>query len=80
MADQEPQKNDDSQGQYYRSGMRWIGYGIELSGVTFIFTYAGWWADQWFGHKVPWLMFSGLIIAFVGVTYLLFKETAKWRK
>ncbi len=58
---------------------RWAGYGIELGGVIGIFCYAGWWADQRF-NTGPWLLLTGFSIAFVGMIYLLIKETSNWRK
>ena len=59
--------------------LRWSSLGIEFVGVMGIFTYLGYLCDKRFGTG-PWLMFVGIIIAFVGMTYLLFKETKKWRQ
>ena len=59
--------------------MRWMSFGIEFVGVMGIFTFAGYWADERLGTK-PWLMIVGLVVGFIGMTYLLFKETANWRK
>ncbi len=63
-----------------RKAMRWMGYGIEFMGVLAIFTYAGWWADEKLEHSWPWLMLIGFGISFVGMMYLLYKETADLRK
>ena len=60
--------------------LRWMSFGIELAGVMGVFGYSGYWADQKLGHGGPWLMLAGMAIGFVGMIYLLFKETAKWRK
>lgn len=62
-----------------RESMRWMGYGVEFIGVLGIFTYAGYWADEKLQTK-PWLMILAMTVAFVGMIYLLFKETANWRK
>ena len=60
--------------------IRLMGFGIELAGVMALFGYGGYWADQKLGHDWPWVMSVGLIVAFVGMMYRLFKETADWRK
>ena len=62
-----------------RESLRWLGYGVELAGVIGIFTYAGFWADEKF-HTRPWLMISGMLLAMIGMFYLLLKETTNWRK
>ncbi len=59
--------------------MRWVGFGVEFIGVLGVFTYAGYRADRTL-QTGPWLMITGMSIAFVGMIYLLFKETAHWRK
>ncbi|MBN2211451.1 MAG: AtpZ/AtpI family protein [Sedimentisphaerales bacterium] len=62
-----------------RESFRWIGYGFELIGVMVIFTYAGWRLDKrW--DTAPWLTLALAAVAFIGMMYLLFKETAQWRK
>jgi hypothetical protein len=58
---------------------RWTGFGVEFIGVMGLFTYVGRWADQKFGTG-PWLMVAGFFIAFIGMIYLVIKETLKWRK
>ena len=62
-----------------RMAMRWVGYGIEFVGVLGIFTYMGYAADERWGTG-PWLMVTGLMISFIGMIYLLVKESAKWQK
>ena len=59
---------------------RWWGYGIEFMAVLGIFTWAGHWADKRFGHEFPWLMVIGFMVAFVGMLYLLVKESGSLRK
>ena len=76
------QKDDESkrdENHIEQGSLRWMGYGIEFVGVMGIFTFAGYWADQKLETK-PWLMITGLLIAFTGMIYLLIKETAYWRK
>jgi hypothetical protein len=60
--------------------MRWMGYGIEFLGVIGLFAGAGYWADQKLAHRIPWMMLTGFGMAFVGMVYLLWKETANLRK
>ena len=62
-----------------RQSMRWLSYGIEFIAVLAIFTFFGYWADKKYNTE-PWLMVTGLTIGFIGMIYLLFKETEKWRK
>jgi len=60
--------------------LRGLNLGLEFAGVVGIFAYAGWYLDQQLGHEEPWMMLTGAVVAFVGMTYLLFRETASWRK
>jgi len=62
-----------------RSSLRWLGLGIEFIGVMGIFSYFGYVADEKFLTD-PWLMLTGMIIGFVGMMYLLIKETSQWRR
>ena len=63
-----------------RKALRWMGFGIEFVGVLAIFSYGGWWADRKLGHQWPWLMVVGFGVAFIGMMYLLYKETSDLRK
>jgi len=60
--------------------MRWVSYGIELSGVVSLFSYGGYWADQKLHHEWPWLMMTLGFLAIVGMLVQLFKETNIWPK
>lgn len=71
--------SEEEEQRNYRQSMRWAGFGIELIGVMGLFTYAGYLADErW--HTRPWLMLGGMLLAFTGMMYLLWKETGVWRK
>ena len=71
----DPKKNDDQ-----ASYLRWIGFGIEFCGVLAIFSYIGIKLDEHFGTS-PWLFVVAFLWAFVGMIYLLLKETQNiWRK
>ncbi len=71
----EPLKQDSQ----YRTGLKWLGYGVEFMGVIGIFTYGGYRADEMF-DTTPWLMVSGMLVALTGMIYLLIKDTSDWRK
>ena len=62
-----------------RSSLRWMSFGVEFVGVLGIFTFGGYWLDEKLGTQ-PWIMIAGLAFAFVGMMYLMLKETAAWRK
>lgn len=62
-----------------RSGLRWLGYGVEFIGVLAIFTLGGLWMDRRFG-TMPLFMLLGMFFALTGMIYLLWKETSQWRK
>jgi len=63
-----------------RKSLRWMGFGLEFIGVLAIFSYAGWWLDQKMAHNFPWLMMLGFGVGFIGMMYLLYKETVNLRK
>lgn len=66
-------KNSSSIRQHYR----WLGFGIELVGVTCFFMWLGYLADKKFQTSGPWWLLTGFVVAFVGMIYLLIKETFK---
>ncbi len=82
MAKDSGQKQDAfpaKEPSFGRESFRWLGYGIELIGVMAIFAYGGWRLDKHCGTR-PWLMVALMLVAFVGMMYLLYKDTAQWRK
>lgn len=58
---------------------RFAGLGLEIAGIMAVCSLLGWRIDQHFQHRVPYIMIMGLIAAFGGRMYLLFKETKPWR-
>lgn len=72
----QPERKDNDKDRF---SLRWLSIGIEYIGVCGIFTYAGYYADRRYRTE-PWLMVTGLLIAVIGMTYLMLKETAGWRK
>ena len=58
-----------------RESYRWMGYSVEFIGVIGLFMWFGYLADQKFQTSGPWWMITGFFVAFVGMIYLLLKET-----
>ena len=58
-----------------RQHYRWMGYSVEFIGVIGLFTWLGYLADQKFQTSGPWWLLTGFFVAFVGMIYLLLKET-----
>jgi len=72
----EPQNNNNNQNY-----AKLIGFGIEFCGVLAVFCYFGYKLDQYFHTTGPWLLLAGFFIGFLGMFYILFKETWNiWRK
>ena len=66
----EPQ-NSSSSRQHYR----WLGYGVEFMGVLALFMWLGHLLDKKLQTTGPWWLLAGFFFAFVGMIYLLIKET-----
>jgi len=67
----------DKEGAAY---LKWLGFGIEFCGVLAVFSYFGYKIDERFG-TAPLFIIAGFFFAFVGMFYLLLKETKSiWRK
>ena len=64
-----PQQNNKKQ-EY----TRWLGFGIEFGGTIAIFCYIGYKLDEVLNTS-PWLLLAGFFVAFVGMFYLIFKQT-----
>lgn len=62
-----------------RQSLRFAGLGLEIAGLMAVCSLIGWRLDQHYHHRIPYLMIIGLVAAFVGRMYLLFKETKPWR-
>ena len=65
----------DSSPQPYR----WMSFGIELAGVVGLFMWLGHLADQKLQTSGPWWLLTGFFVAFVGMIYLLLKETGSFK-
>lgn len=75
---EQPGESGEKEPRLLPGAGRWLGLGVEFGGVIGIFTWAGYWADRKLGSS-PWLMVTGLMVGFVGMTYLLYKETRDFR-
>jgi F0F1-type ATP synthase assembly protein I len=70
---------DQPNNKKWQNLLRWSGLGIEFAGVVALFCYFGYKLDEKF-HTSPWLLLAGFFVAFVGMMYLIFKDTRKlWR-
>ena len=58
-----------------RQALRWYSYGLEFVGVIALFSWLGHLADEKFQTSGPWWLLTGFFVAFVGMIYLLLKET-----
>ncbi|MCH9022105.1 MAG: AtpZ/AtpI family protein [Planctomycetes bacterium] len=58
-----------------KSSNRWLGFGFEFVGVICFFMWLGYLADQKFQTTGPWWLLTGFFVSFVGMIYLLIKET-----
>jgi F0F1-type ATP synthase assembly protein I len=58
-----------------RSGLQWMGAGIEFCGVIGIFSYIGYRLDKFFGTAGPFLLITGFFVGFIGMMYLFYKES-----
>ena len=54
--------------------LRWMSAGIEFCGVIAIFCYIGYRLDQYF-DTLPLMLMLCFFIAFVGMTYLFYKDS-----
>ena len=54
---------------------RWMGYGVEFIGVIGLFMWLGHLADEKFQTSGPWWLLTGFFVAFIGMIYMLLKET-----
>jgi len=68
-------KNGLRQNNNQRDYGKWVGFGIEFCGVLAIFCYFGYKLDQYFNTTGPWFLLAGFFVGFLGMLYIVFKET-----
>jgi F0F1-type ATP synthase assembly protein I len=68
-------KNGRRKNDAQRSGLQWMGAGIEFCGVIGIFSYIGYRLDKFLDTGGPFLLITGFFIGFIGMTYLFYKES-----
>jgi F0F1-type ATP synthase assembly protein I len=69
------EKNGREKDDMHRSGLRWMGAGIEFCGVISVFCYIGYKLDKFFNTGGPFLLITGFFISFIGMLYLFYKES-----
>ena len=68
-------KNGRRKNDSQRSGLQWMGAGIEFCGVIGIFCYIGYRLDKFLNTGGPFLLITGFFIGFIGMVYLFYKES-----
>ena len=53
---------------------RWLGFGVEFCGVLAVCCYIGYKLDQRLSTS-PWFLLAGFFLGFVGMLYIVIKET-----
>ncbi len=53
-----------------RSGLQWMGAGLEFCGVIALFCFIGYKLDNFFKTGGPFLLIAGFFISFTGMMYL----------
>jgi len=53
---------------------KWLGFGMEFCGVLAVCSYIGYKLDQRLNSS-PWFLLTGFFVGFVGMVYLVIKET-----
>ena len=63
----------------WKTIMKWSGLGVEFTGVIILFCYFGFKLDEKF-QTSPWFLLSGFFLGFIGMLYIIIKETRNlWR-
>jgi F0F1-type ATP synthase assembly protein I len=58
-----------------RSGLQWMGAGLEFCGVIAVFCFIGYKLDKYFNTRGPFLLITGFFISFIGMVYQFYKES-----
>jgi F0F1-type ATP synthase assembly protein I len=73
-----PQENKP-ESKKWKTIMKWSGLGFEFAGVIVLFCFFGYKIDEKF-QTSPWFLLAGFFIAFVGMMYIIIKDTRNlWR-
>jgi F0F1-type ATP synthase assembly protein I len=73
-----PQENQ-SEKKKWKTIMKWSGLGAEFAGVIFLFCFFGYKLDEKF-QTSPWLLLTGFFVGFIGMLYIIIKDTRNlWR-
>ncbi|MHC5060237.1 MAG: AtpZ/AtpI family protein [Planctomycetota bacterium] len=58
-----------------RSGLQWMGAGLEFCGVIALFCFIGYKLDKFLKTGGPFFLIAGFFIGFIGMVYLFYKES-----
>ena len=74
-----PTDPNQPENKKWQSVLKWSGLGVEFCGVVALFSYFGYKLDEKF-QTSPWLFLAGFFFGFVGMLYLILKDTRNlWR-
>jgi len=71
--------NQTSQRKNKPGYTRWLSFGIEFGGVIAIFCYIGYHLDAALKTS-PYFLLAGFLLSFIGMLYLIFKQTIDTRR
>ena len=71
--------NQNSQRENKPNYVKWLSFGVEFCGVIAIFCYIGYRIDAAF-NTTPYFLLAGFLISFIGMLYLVFKQTIDNRR
>ncbi len=72
-------QENQSENNKWKALMKWSGLGVEFAGVIFLFCFFGYKLDEHF-QTSPWLLLAGFFLGFIGMLYIIIKDTRNlWR-
>ncbi|MGA2679224.1 MAG: AtpZ/AtpI family protein [Sedimentisphaerales bacterium] len=73
------QQESQSENNKWKTIMKWSGLGVEFAGVIILFCYFGYKLDEKF-QTSPWFLLAGFFLGFIGMLYIIIKDTRNlWR-
>ena len=72
-------RENQSENSKWKTLMKWSGLGVEFAGVIFLFCFFGYRLDEKF-RTSPWFLLAGFFLGFIGMLYIIIKDTRNlWR-
>jgi F0F1-type ATP synthase assembly protein I len=68
-------KENQSEKKKWKTIMKWSGVGVEFAGVIFLFCFFGYKLDEKFQTSFPWFFLACFFVGFVGMLYIIIKDT-----